>query len=151
LGGEILEPINEEKLRTSTIANLKGFACEYMTAGRVLIMGDPGPYAFAGMTGGVVYQKLSPDMGFNQAALTHRIALGALVEVLKLNDQDVKSVQELLGFYVEALEQTYQYDTAEKIRLLAEETSIRSNFVKVTALPPGRISAEAMAFEDMGE
>ena len=151
LGGEILEPVNEEKLRTSTFANIKGFACEYMTAGRVLIMGDPGPYAFAGMTGGVVYQKLSPDMGFVQASLKSRIALGALVEVLKINDQDIGSLQELLGFYIEALEQTYQYETAEKIRMLSEEKNIRSSFVKVTALPPGKISAEAMAFEDMGE
>ncbi len=151
LGGEITEPLNEEKLRTSTFANIKGFACEYMTAGRVLIMGDPGPYAFAGLTGGVVYQKLTADMGFNRAALHRRIALGALVEVLKLNDQDVKSIQELFGYYIEALDQTYQYETAERMRLLAEEASIRTTFVKVTALPPGKISAEAMAFEDMGE
>lgn len=151
LGGEILEPVNEEKLRTSTFANVKGFACEYMTAGRVLIMGDPGPYAFAGMTGGVVYQKLSPDMGFVQSSLKRRIALGALVEILKITDQDIYSIQELLGFYIEALEQTYQYEAAEKIRMLSEETSIRSSFVKVTALPPGKISADAMAFEDMGE
>lgn len=151
LGGEIVEPINEEKLRTSTFANLKGFACEYMTAGRVLIMGDPGPYAFAGMTGGVVYQKLSPDMGFNQASIKSRIALGALVEVLKINDQDVNAIQELLGYYVEALEQTYQYETAEKIRMLSEETTVKSSFMKVTALPTGKISAEAMAYEDMGE
>ncbi len=41
LGGEITEPMDEEKLRTATHANLKGFACEYMTAGGLLFWVTP--------------------------------------------------------------------------------------------------------------
>ncbi|PKO14421.1 MAG: glutamate synthase [Chloroflexi bacterium HGW-Chloroflexi-10] len=151
LGGEILQPVTEETLRSVTSANLKGFACEYMTAGRVLIMGDPGPYAFSGMTGGVVYQKLTPELGFDCDALFKRIALGAQVQAKNVNKEDVASIHELLGFYIEALEQTYQYETAEQIRLLADPRLIKERFVKVVALPPGAITSTVPVFEDMGE
>ena len=51
-GGEIRQPVDDSSGILGTHANLKGYACEYMTSGRVLILGDPGPYAFSGMTGG---------------------------------------------------------------------------------------------------
>ncbi len=91
MGGEITEPVDDESLTTSTHANLKGFACEYMTAGRVVILGDPGPYAFSGMTGGVVYQQLTLEMGFDLAALHKRMALGAQVEIQPIgNAEDLR-------------------------------------------------------------
>jgi glutamate synthase (NADPH/NADH) large chain len=151
LGGEITEPINEERLRTATHANLKGFACEYMTAGRVVILGDPGPYAFSGMTGGVVYQKLTPEMGFDENALQKRIAIGAQVKVLPVNKKDIRAIVELLNEYIDVLEQTYQYETAEHIRLMTDEKSIQASFLKVVALSLEDISEEDMVFEDMGE
>jgi glutamate synthase (NADPH) large chain len=40
-----------------------------MTSGTVIIMGDPGPYAFSGMIGGTVYQKLTPEFCFDEKAL----------------------------------------------------------------------------------
>ena len=131
LGGEITRKVDKISLRSPTRANIKGFACEYMTSGRVLIMGDPGPYAFSGMTGGVVYQKLTPEYGFDVNALNTRIAYGAHVEVKPLEGDDVSGVQELLGYYIDALEHTYQYDTAESITQLAVDDTIRSVFVKV--------------------
>lgn len=151
LGGEITEPINEEKLRTATHANLKGFACEYMTAGRVVILGDPGPYAFSGMTGGVVYQKLTPEMGFDENALQKRIAIGAQVKVLPVNKKDIRAIIELLNEYIDVLEQTYQYETADHIRLMTDEKTIQASFLKVVALALEDISEEDMVFEDMGE
>ena len=72
-GGEIRQPVDDSSGILGTHANLKGYACEYMTSGRVLILGDPGPYAFSGMTGGVVYQQLSPEMGFDVEALRRRL------------------------------------------------------------------------------
>lgn len=134
-GGEITTPLNGDPLTSSTTANLKGFACEYMTSGRVLILGDPGPYAFSGMTGGVVYQKLTPEMGFDLAALRRRIALGAQVEVHPLAEADVPQVLELLGCYLEALEKTYQYETAEQIRGWSGAAEIPLRFVKVLPKP----------------
>ncbi len=55
-GGEIRERIDDSLGVIGSRANSRGLPASYMTSGRVLIMGDPGPYAFAGMTGGVVYQ-----------------------------------------------------------------------------------------------
>ena len=42
-------------------ANAKGFAFEYMTSGRAVVLGDLGPWACAGMTGGRVYVRLNAD------------------------------------------------------------------------------------------
>ena len=41
-------------------------------SGKVVILGDPGPYAFAGMTGGTVYQMLTPHLGFAYRAFDGR-------------------------------------------------------------------------------
>ena len=51
LGGQISHPIDDSTGSIGTTANIKGFACEYMTSGRVIIFGDPGLFAFSGMTG----------------------------------------------------------------------------------------------------
>ena len=152
IGGEIVEPVDAESLTTSTRANLKGFACEYMTAGRVVIMGDPGPYAFSGMTGGVVYQQLTPEMGFDQVALRKRIALGAQVDIQPIQMEDFADLQRLLNFYIEALEHTYQHETAELIRALSAENILQERFVKVLPKPSMSVPTllEVMA-EDMAE
>lgn len=152
-GDEITTPIQEESLRTSTHANLKGYACEYMTAGRVVILGDPGPYAFSGMTGGLVYQMLTPEMGFDRNALKHRIALGAQVRIEDVNAEDVAEIQRLLGSYIEALEQTYQYETAEHIHSLSIESVLVKRFVKIVPLLSigVPVSEEAMSTSMMAE
>jgi len=143
LGGEIIAPLSEEDLRGSTRANLKGFACEYMTAGRVVILGDPGPYAFSGMAGGVVYQMLTPVFGFDAQAVAQRIALGAQVEIQPIDVGDAHQIQELLEHYIEALEQSYQYDMVEHIRYISEEAVILDRFVKV--VPQGSPAPKPVA------
>lgn len=130
-GGEITQSVNDEAGMIGANANLKGFACEYMTSGRVVIMGDPGPYAFAGMTGGVVYQHLSPEYGFDENALAQRFANGSSVSVEYLSPDDIEQLQVLLGYYVDALEQTHQYDIAEHIISLSEPDVLLQRFVKV--------------------
>ncbi len=130
-GGEITEVIDDATVMIGSRANLKGFACEYMTSGRVLIMGDPGPYAFAGMTGGVIYQQLSPEFGFDVAALHRRIADGATVAIYRTELSDVEDIQTLLGHYIDALEQTDQYETATHIHQLALEEVLLQRFVKI--------------------
>ena len=152
LGGEITEPVDEKYLMTSTNANLKGFACEYMTAGRVVILGDPGPYAFSGMTGGVIYQMLTPELGFDKGALARRIALGAQVEIERVSTEDVMDIRRLLLYYIEALEQTYQYETAEHIRSLSIDEIVPLRFVKVVPLPASiLLEPIVLMAEDMAE
>jgi glutamate synthase (NADPH/NADH) large chain len=130
-GGEITERVNDSQGVSGTKANLKGFACEYMTAGRVVVLGDPGPYACAGMTGGVLYQQLSPEFGFDVEALQRRLAKGAKVTLKPLDEGDIPQLQELLGHYIAALERTEQNETAERIRSLAQANTLRRRFVKV--------------------
>lgn len=131
LAGEITKPIDDSLGSIGTQANIKGFACEYMTAGRVVILGDPGPYAFAGMTGGVVYQLLTPNMGFGTETLSTRIAKGANVKLERLDLSDTSELRRLLSHYVEALEQSQQQEVAQRIRLLAQDHILLSRFVKV--------------------
>ena len=135
LGGEITEAVDDTARPTGspigTRSNIKGFACEYMTAGRVVILGDPGPYAFAGMTGGVVYQMLTPNFDFTVETLKTRIARGANVAIERLDREDAADLRGLLAQYIEALEQTQQPDVAQRIRLLSQEHILLSRFVKV--------------------
>jgi glutamate synthase (NADPH/NADH) large chain len=152
IGGEITTPVDEESLASSTRANLKGFACEYMTAGRVVILGDPGSYAFSGMTGGLVYQMLTPEMDFDQAALRKRIALGAQVQIQEVEPEDIKDVQRLLQYYIEALEQTYQYEIAEQIRSRGAEKAILERFVKIVPKSSATVPTPVeVMVEDMAE
>jgi glutamate synthase (NADPH/NADH) large chain len=140
LGGEITEPVAETLESAGTHANIKGFACEYMTAGHVAILGDPGPYAFAGMTGGLVYQMLTPNLGFDVEMLKTRIAHGAnvTIERLELADaehpSDLAELRRLLCYYTDALDQTQQGEVAQRIRLLAQDHILLSRFVKIVPM-----------------
>ena len=104
-----------------------------MTSGTVVILGDPGPYAFSGMTGGVVYQFLTPEMGFDLAALERRVAYGASVNLAPLTAEDLPALQGMLEAYREALEQTYQNESAEQVRCLAQPGLLFERCVKVMA------------------
>ena len=57
LGGEPEEDIDDSRGCIVDRANAKGFAFEYMTSGRAVVLGDLGPWACAGMTGGRVYVR----------------------------------------------------------------------------------------------
>jgi glutamate synthase (NADPH/NADH) large chain len=152
IGGTITSPVNDDTLSCATFANIKGFACEYMTAGHVVIMGDPGPFAFSGMTGGIVYQMLTPEMGFGFPALQRRIALGAQVQILELEPCDTADLQRLLGYYGEALEQTYQYETAEQIHSLCDDKELLGRFIKVVPKPSLAVPAQVkILMEDASE
>ena len=120
LGGELVHPV-QNSYNNGTFSNLKGYACEYMTAGEVVILGDPGPFAFSGMTGGVVYQKLTPELGFNQDTLSNRIARGACISIDKLDSEDENRIILLLNYYVQALLQTHQHDVADHIKEFCEK------------------------------
>ena len=96
IGGEITEPIDDSRGGIATRANIKGFAFEYMTNGRAVVLGDPGPWLCAGMTGGVVYQRLVPEMGLDRAAIDRRMAKGAKITMADLTEHDACAVTSLL-------------------------------------------------------
>ena len=118
----------------ATRANLKGFAFEYMTNGRAVVLGDPGPWICSGMTGGVVYLRHWPEMGLDEDALRRRLAKGALVELQPIEARDEGNLRELLGLYIEELRVTNQGDAADAVEGLLVDAA--ANFRRV--LPRGQ-------------
>jgi glutamate synthase (NADPH/NADH) large chain len=128
-GGEIAEPLRDDLGTIAARANLKGFAFEYMTNGRAVVLGDPGPWICAGMTGGVVYQRLVPEMGLDREAIARRIAKGAKVHILPLDAKGRADLQELLGIYIDELNASGQTDTAERVARLLDD--LDRHFVRI--------------------
>jgi len=132
IGGGLKAPLDDSQGNLAGRANMKGFAFEYMTLGRAVVLGDPGPWMCSGMTGGVVYIRLQPDLGMDVAALDRRKAKGAMVEILDtLDRRDVENLEELLGGYADALEEHNQPEEAAVVRALVAEPWGR--FAKVVA------------------
>ena len=93
-------------------ANVKGFAFEYMTSGRAIVLGDLGPWACAGMTGGRVYVRHNA-FGIDREAIQRRLGEGAKVELKDLDAEGLLDVDDLLGHYAEELRATGQDDEAD--------------------------------------
>ncbi|MBL8116095.1 MAG: alpha-hydroxy-acid oxidizing protein [Anaerolineae bacterium] len=133
-GGEVTQPLRDELGGLAARANIKGYACEYMTSGRVIILGDPGPWMCAGMSGGVIYQRIQPEMNLTVDAIRRRIAEGATVDIFPLDDKGTADVRELLNTYIQTLEVNNQPQAAQHLyNLLAKP---QDHFVKVA--PPNR-------------
>ncbi|MFB6469596.1 glutamate synthase-related protein [Cytobacillus sp. Hz8] len=121
IGGQVRKPIPEEEHgNIGSRANIKGFAFEYMTNGRGLVLGDPGPWICAGMTGGVVYLRYQPELGLTKDALQRRIAKGAKVSLSTIEDKGIDDIHELLGKYVSLLESQGQTEEADQLKQLLE-------------------------------
>lgn len=133
-GGEITTPLHDELGGIGARSNLKGYACEYMTSGRVLILGDPGPWICAGMSGGVLYQRVQPEMNLTVDAIRRRIAAGATVDIFPLDEQGAEDVRELLTAYIRALENNNQAETAQHLYGMLLHPG--AHFVKIA--PPMR-------------
>ncbi|MBT1072442.1 glutamate synthase-related protein [Pelotalea chapellei] len=138
LGGRIRTPLDDSLGNIAGRANLKGFACEYMTAGRVVVLGDPGPWLCSGMTGGTVYCYLDAPMGFDREALRRRIAAGAGVEIRNVEEEDISQLELLLGKYHRELLHSHQEEEADWVANVMARS--RDCFVKIvpekTALMP---------------
>ena len=130
IGGPLKTDIpSDEQGNIGVNSNIKGFAFEYMTNGRGLVLGDPGPWICAGMTGGVIYLRYQPERGLDKDAIQRRIAKGALVTIGKLNETGVKDVTELLTRYIDVLGHSGQSEEAEELALLLENPA--QNFIQV--------------------
>ncbi len=130
IGGLVKKSIPaKENGNIGSNANIKGFAFEYMTNGRGLVLGDPGPWICAGMTGGVVYLRHQPEMGLTKEAIQRRIAKGAKVFVSDLNAKGKQDVQELLSQYIELLQKDGQPDEVNQLQALLQNPE--EHFVQI--------------------
>jgi glutamate synthase (NADPH/NADH) large chain len=87
----------------------------------VICLGDPGPWMAAGMTGGVIFIALWPELGLDVAAIRRRLAKGARCQVgTALGPQDVRQITELLTEYAQLLEESGQVGEAELARDFAQ-------------------------------
>lgn len=133
IGGMLKEPVDDSLGLIGARANIKGFAFEYMTNGRALVLGDPGPWICSGMTGGVVYLRVQPEMGLTVEALQRRIAKGAKVSLQPLDPHGKRDVEELLHLYLRELVRTKQHDEADAVRRLLDHPENHFVMVKPTS------------------
>jgi glutamate synthase (NADPH) large chain len=143
IGGEITKPLNDSLGFIGARANITGFLCEYMTSGRVLVLGEPGPWICAGMTGGVLYLRLQPHLNFDQPAIKRRLAKGAKVAVQEVGEADLKNLSELLMIYTEELKRNHQNEESQKVSNLLVDW--KNTFVRV--IPLGKQEEQRFATE----
>ncbi|MBS1884399.1 MAG: glutamate synthase, partial [Actinobacteria bacterium] len=136
LGGEPAHEIDDARGCIVDRANAKGFAFEYMTSGRAIVLGDIGPWACAGMTGGRVYVRFNA-FGIDSGAIERRLGEGAKVELKDLDSEALIDIDELLSGYAEELRATDQDEEAERMLALAEDAT--SNFLMVV---PHKVQAD---------
>jgi glutamate synthase (NADPH/NADH) large chain len=129
LGGEPAEPLDDSRGCIVDRANAKGFAFEYMTAGRAVVLGDIGPWACAGMTGGRVYVRVNPDWNLDLEAIERRLGEGAKVEVSELDAEGILDIEDLLEHYVVELQATKQPEEAK--RMVALAASAQQHFLMI--------------------
>jgi glutamate synthase (NADPH/NADH) large chain len=143
IGGDILKPLNDSLGFIGVRANVKGFLCEYMTAGRVVVLGDPGPWICAGMTGGVLYLRLQPHLNFDQASIHRRLAKGAKVIIQEVGEKDLGNLHDLLTFYSDELNRNHQVEEAQNVLNLLIDW--KNTFVRV--VPFGQQEEQRFATE----
>jgi glutamate synthase (NADPH/NADH) large chain len=127
IGGEPDGPLRDELGGLADRANIKGFAFEYMTAGRAVVLGDVGPWACAGQTGGRVYLRINDEWGLDREALERRLGKGAKVSLQEPDADGQSDIRELLGHYAEELERSDQLGEAQRIRAIARDA--KRNFL----------------------
>jgi glutamate synthase (NADPH/NADH) large chain len=118
LAGEPEQDIDDSRGCIVDRANAKGFAFEYMTSGRAVVLGDIGPWACAGMTGGRVYVRYNA-FGITPEAIERRLGEGAKVELKDLDAEGLLDVDDLLTHYAEELKATGQGEEAVRVLELA--------------------------------
>ncbi|MDX6626916.1 MAG: glutamate synthase large chain, partial [Solirubrobacterales bacterium] len=136
LAGEPEEPIDDRRGCIVDRANAKGFAFEYMTSGRAIVLGDIGPWACAGMTGGRVYVRHNA-FDIDRDAIQRRLGEGAKVELKDLDAEGLLDIDDLLNAYADELRATGQ--DAEVVRILHMAADATSNFLMVI---PQKVQAD---------
>ena len=93
-------------------------ACEYMTGGRVVVLGETGKNFAAGMSGGIAY-VLDEDQNFKTKCNTAMVGLDTLSE----DDRDeLKTL----------IQNHYNYTMSDKAKLVLEQfDELQSQFIKI--------------------
>jgi glutamate synthase (NADPH/NADH) large chain len=136
LGGEPAQEIDDARGCIVDRANAKGFAFEYMTSGRAIVLGDLGPWACAGMTGGRVYVRHN-SFGIDREAIQRRLGEGAKVELKDLDAEGLLDIDDLLTAYATELRETHQDE--EAVRILELSADATSHFLMVI---PQKVQAD---------
>jgi glutamate synthase (NADPH/NADH) large chain len=136
LAGEPEQAIDDSRGCVVDRANAKGFAFEYMTSGRAIVLGDLGPWACAGMTGGRVYVRHNA-FGIDRDAITRRLGEGAKVELKDLDAEGLIDIDDLTTHYAKELRATGQDEEAERVLGLAADAT--SNFLMIV---PHKVQAD---------
>ncbi|MDX6555912.1 MAG: glutamate synthase large chain [Miltoncostaeaceae bacterium] len=143
LGGTPDRPLNDRLGTLAARANCKGFAFEYMTGGRAVVLGDPGPWLCSGMTGGVVYVRQHEEWRLDEAAVRRRLSKAAKVSLVEPDESDAANIIELLSAYQVALQESGQDEAAEGLEaLIAEPAEHFLAIVPVTQQADPNVSTE---------
>jgi glutamate synthase (NADPH/NADH) large chain len=94
-----------------------------MTDGRAVVLGDPGPWACAGMTGGRIYMRKWAEMGLTKEALVSRLGKGAKAVIEEIDAEGVLDIQELLENYADELRKSGQPEEADRKLAMAASAS----------------------------
>jgi glutamate synthase (NADPH/NADH) large chain len=136
LAGEPEEDLDDSRGCIVDRANAKGFAFEYMTSGRAIVLGDLGPWACAGMTGGRVYVRHNA-FGIDRDAIVRRLGEGAKVQLKDLDAEALIDIDDLMVHYAGELRATEQNEEADRMLDLAADAT--SNFLMIV---PEKVQAD---------
>jgi len=100
------------------------------------VLGDIGPWACAGMTGGRVYVRHNA-FGIDRASIEARLGEGAKVELKEIDSEGQLDIEDLLAHYAEELRATDQDEEAERMTSLASHAT--ENFLMIV---PHRVQAD---------
>ncbi len=137
LAGEPPEPLDDSRGCIVDRANAKGFAFEYMTSGRAVVLGDIGPWACAGMTGGRVYVRVNDEWNLDRDAIERRLGEGAKVALEEVDAEGQLDLEDLLGHYATELRATDQNEEADRMLDLA--AGAKTNFLMII---PEKVQAD---------
>jgi glutamate synthase (NADPH/NADH) large chain len=101
------------------------------------VLGDIGPWACAGMTGGRVYVRISDELKLDRAAIERRLGEGAKVTLEELDPEGQLDIEDLLGHYADELRATDQAEEADRMQGLAANAG--QNFLMII---PEKVQAD---------
>ncbi len=111
--------------------DLRGFAFEYMTGGRAVVLGDPGRWICSGMSGGVVFLRHDAARGLDERGLRDRFAKGAKVSLrAPSSDEDLVALRDLVGSFATLLHESGQVETAAATRALLDDAATHFRVVR---------------------
>jgi len=108
-----------------------------MTSGRAVVLGDIGPWACAGMTGGRVYVRINDEWNLDRVAIERRLGEGAKVKLEELDAEGQLDLEDLLGHYANELRATDQAEEADRVLGLVADA--KSNFLMII---PEKVQAD---------